>query len=259
MGRIARPTRRAAARTGEFSACSRADPVKSIALKALAIALALLDLAPLFFLSLGLFFLAQLVDRLDHRCRRLALSGLVLVILGGLAGAASNLALAVTGEQIRLLAATLHVFGAPGFALMAAAVMRARANADGPRVSRDPWIAPTLISWLFLIAAFYLNASVGGDAWSRALVALSLSAHIVICLGAGALGWKRQLHMAAGLFALSAFAMILVVGLRLFTSQTIWIHILVFLLSLAAHPAFAFASWRVAAEYRARVGPTAPV
>jgi len=56
-------------------------------LKALAIALALLDLAPILFLSLGLFFLAQLVDRLDPRCRRLALSGVVLVILGGLAGA----------------------------------------------------------------------------------------------------------------------------------------------------------------------------
>jgi len=228
-------------------------------LKALAIVLAFLDLAPIFFGALGWFFLAQLVDRLDPRCRRLALSGLVLVILGGLAGAASNLSLAITGEEIPLLAATLHVFGAPGFALMAAAVVRARANADGPRVSRDPWIAPTIVSWLFLIAAFYLNAAVGGDAWSRALVALSLSAHIVVCIGAGALGWKRQLHMAAGLFALNAFAMIVVAGLRLFTSQTIWIHMFVFLLSLAAQAAFAFAAWRVAAEYRARVGPTAPL
>lgn len=228
-------------------------------MKALAIALAVLDLAPILFLSLGLFFLAQLVDRLDSRCRRLALSGLVLVILGGLAGAASNLSLAVTGEEIPLLAVTLHIFSAPGSALMAAAVMRARANADGPRVSRDPWLAPTLVSWLFLIAAFYLNASVGGDAWSCALVALSVSAHIVVCLGAGALGWKRQLHMAAGLFALNAFAMILVAGLHLFTIQTIWIHMIVFILSLVAQAAFAFASWRVAAEYRARVGPTAPV
>ena len=228
-------------------------------MKALAIALAVLDLAPIFFGALGLFFLAQLVDRLDPRCRRMALSGLFLVILGGLAGAASNLSLAVAGEEIPLLATTLHVFGAPGSALMAAAVMRARANADGPRVSRDPWIAPTIVSWLFLIAAFYLNASAGGDAWSRALVALSLSAHIVICFGAGALGWRRQLHMAAGLFALNVFATTILVGLRLFAPQTVWIHMFVFLLGLAAQSSFAFASWRVAAEYRARVGPTAPV
>jgi len=228
-------------------------------LQALAIALALLDLAPIFFGSLGLFFLAQLVDRLDPRCRRMALSGLVLVILGGLAGAASNLSLAVSGEDIPLLAATLHVFGAPGSALIAAAVLRARANAEGPRVSRDPWLAPTVISWLFLIAAFYLNASFGGDAWMRALLVLSLSASTVICIGAGALGWKRRLHMAAGLFAFDAFAMIVVAGLRVFTSQTIWMHMFILLVSLAAQAAFAFASWRVAAEYRARVGPTAPV
>jgi len=228
-------------------------------LKVLAIALAFLDLAPIFFLSLGLFFLAQLVDRLDPRCRRMALSGLVLVILGSLAGAASNLSLAASGEAIPLLATTLYVFGAPGSALMAAAVIRAQANAGGPRVSRDPWLAPTLLSWLFLIAAFYLNAAFGGDAWSRALLVLSLAATTRICFAAGALGWKRQLHMAAGLFAFNAVATILMAALGQFISQTIWIHIFMFLFGLAAQCAFAFASWRVAAEYRARVGPTASV
>ena len=228
-------------------------------MQALAIALALLDLAPIFFLSLGLFLLAQLVDRLDPRCRRMALSGLVLVVVGGLAGAGSNLSLVVLGEEIPLLATLLHVFGAPGTALMAAAVLRARANVDGPRVSRDPWLAPTLISWLFLIAAFYLSTSLGGDVWSRALVALSLLAGTAICLGAGALGWKRQLHMAAALFGFNAIATILVACLRLLTVQTVWMHLFMFLLNLAAQSAFAFASWRVAAEYRARVGPTAPV
>jgi len=227
-------------------------------LKVLAIALALLDLAPIFFLSLGLFFLAQLVDRLDPRCRRLALSGLGLVILGGLAGAASNLSLAVTGDDLPLLATSLHVFGAPGSALIAAAMIRARSTAFGKEVTRDPWIAPIAISWLFLIAAFYLNAVVGGDAWSRALLALSLSAGTALCFAAGALGWRRQLHMAAAMFAGNAFAMFLVVGLRLFAPPNVWIHLLVFVISLAAQSAFAFASWRVAAEYQARVGPTAP-
>jgi hypothetical protein len=65
--------------------------------------------------------------------------------------------------------------------------------------------------------------------------------------------------MAAGLFAFNATATILVAFVRLLTVQTIWIHLFIFLLNLAAQCAFAFASWRVAAEYRARVGPTAPV
>ncbi len=228
-------------------------------MKILAIVLALLDLAPIFFQSLGLFFLAQLVDRLDSRCRRLALSALLLVVFGGLAGAASNLSLAIVGEEIPLLAATLHVFGAPGSALMAAAMIRARANADGPRVSRDPWIAPTVISWLFLIGAFYVNASFGGEAWSRVLVGLSLLSGLVTCFAAGALGWRRQLHMAAALLAFNAVVTPAAGGLRMYSPQNVWIHMLAFLLNIAAQCAFAFAAWRVAAEYQARVGPTAPV
>ena len=64
--------------------------------------------------------------------------------------------------------------------------------------------------------------------------------------------------MAAALFALNAAATILSAGVSVFTFQTMLIHLFVFLLNLAAQSAFAFASWRVAAEYRARVGPTAP-
>jgi hypothetical protein len=113
------------------------------------------------------------------------------------------------------------------------------------------------ITWAFLIAAFYLNSSMGGEAWRRVLLVLALVAGAAICAAAAALGWRRQLHMAAGLFAVNAFVTIGVAGLQLFTSQNVWIHVLVFLVSLPANAAFAFASWRVAAEYQARVGPTA--
>lgn len=223
----------------------------------LAIALAVLDLAPILFLFLGLFFLAQLVDRLDPRCRRMALCGLAFVILGALAGAASNLSLAVLGEEIPLLATILHVFGAPGLTLLAASLIRSRSTASGRVVVRDPWIAPMFVTWVFLIAAFYLNSSVGHEAWSRVLLVLEVGAGTAICAAAAALGWKRQLHMAAAMFAGNSAAIIMVAVLRLFTSQSVWIHMLVLLMTLAANAAFAFASWRVAAEYQARVGPTA--
>jgi hypothetical protein len=226
-------------------------------LQLLAIALAFFDFAPILFLFLGLFFLAQLVDRLDGRCRRMALIGLLFVVLGALAGAASNLSLALFGDEIPLLAATLHVFGAPGLALLAASLIRSRASAAGRVVERDPWIAPMLLTWAFLIAAFYLNSSMGGEAWKRVLVVLALVSEIAICVTAASLGLRRQLHMAAALFAFNCVVTVAVATLHLFTPQTIWIHMFVFLTSLAADAAFAFASWRVAAEYQARVGPTA--
>ena len=224
---------------------------------AIAIALALLDFAPVFLLALGLFFLVQLVDRLDSRCRRMALTGFALTTLGGLARAGSNLALVFSGQDIPLLTTALYVFAGPGFTLMAAALIRARATALGRQENRDPWLAPTAISWLFLLAAFYLNATVEGDAWSRALLVLAVTGSAATSITAALLGWKRQLHMAAGLFACSIAGTTVVVVLHGLVSQTIWIQLFEVILNLSAQAASAFASWRVAAEYHARVGPTA--
>ena len=223
------------------------------------VALALLDFAPVFFLSLGLFFLAQLVDRLDPRCRRMALTGLVFVTVGALARAASNLAQTLSGQDIPLLTTTLYVFGGPGFTLMAAALIRARATVLSGQPRRDPWLAPTVVSWLFLLAASYLKTSFEGDAWSDVLLALLVAGSAVTCFGAARLGWRRQLHMAAALLAFNIVGTTAVVVLKSLSSQPILLQLLEALIQIAAQAAFAFASWRVAAEYRARVGPTAAV
>ncbi len=227
-------------------------------MKAIAIALALLDFAPVFFLALGLFFLAQLVDRLEPRCRVMALAGFGLVTLGGLARALSNLMLAFTGQEIPLLATSLYVFAGPGFLLMAASMVRARAALAKRRVARDPWIVPSVVSWLFLGAAYYLNTSVepGGEG-NRILIALALFGSAVICLVGAALGWARQLHMAAFLFGMHLVGTGIFVGLRYLETQNLLIQLFGELLSLAAQAGFAFAAWRVAAEYQAKVGPTA--
>ena len=227
-------------------------------MKAIAIALALLDFAPVFFLALGLFFLAQLVDRLEPRCRVMALAGFGLVTLGGLARAFSNLMLAFTGQEIPLLSTSLYVFAGPGFLLMAASMVRARAALAKRRVARDPWIVPSVVSWLFLGAAYYLNTSVepGGEG-NRILIALALFGSAVICLVGAALGWARQLHMAAFLFGMHLVGTGIFVGLRYLETQNLLIQLFGELLSLAAQAGFAFAAWRVAAEYQAKVGPTA--
>ncbi|MBK5254961.1 MAG: hypothetical protein JJE39_02915 [Vicinamibacteria bacterium] len=221
------------------------------------VALALLDFAPVFFLSLGLFFLAQLVERLDPRCRRMALAGFALVMLGGLARAASNLALAISGESIPVLSTTLYVFCGPGFTLMGAALIRGRATTLGRRVVRDPWFAPTAFSWLVLLLAFYLNATTEGDAWKGALLGLGLAGCIATVFAAASLGLRRQLHMAAALFLLNLIGISAVLGLQILVDQNLWTQLVGELLSLAAEAAFAFAAWRVAAEYHARIGPTA--
>lgn len=227
-------------------------------MKAIAIALALLDFAPVFFLSLGLFFLAQLVDRLAPRGRVMALSGFGLVMLGGLAGAFSNLALAFTGQEIPLLAASLYVFAGPGFTLMAASMIRARAAVLKREISRDPWVVPLVVSWLFLGAAYYLNtAQEGAGGGNRVLIVLALSGNAFTCIVGAALGWARHLHMAAFLFGMNIVGTAAFVSLRFLAPQNMLIQLFGEALSLGAQAAFSFAAWRVAAEYEARVGPIA--
>jgi hypothetical protein len=226
-------------------------------LKAIAVALALFDFAPIFFLALGLFFLAQLVDRLEPRCRRLALASLLFVTVGAIARASSNVMLALTGDEIPFLATLIYVFGAPGFALMAESLMRSWMKVIGRSPRLDPWLVPSVISWIFLIAAFALRGEEGSGPWKAVLTVLFLGGSFLTALSAAVLGWKRRLHMAAALFALQYAGTFIFVSIRTFAPEHPLILLFTELLMLASQCAFAFACWRVAAEYNAKIGPTA--
>ena len=226
-------------------------------MQAIAVALALLDFAPVFFLALGLFFLAQLVDRLEPRCRRLALTSLALITVGALARAASNVMFALTGDEIPFLTTLIYVFGAPGFALMAESLMRAWMRVIGRSPRLDPWLVPSVVSWIFLLAAFAMRGEPGSGTWKAVLAVLFLGGSFITSLSAAVLGWKRRLHMAAALLALQFAGTFIFVSIRTFAPQHPLIVLFAELLMLASQCAFAFACWRIAAEYNAKVGPTA--
>jgi hypothetical protein len=219
-------------------------------LKVLAIALALLDFAPVFFLAVGLLFFARLAGKLDPRCFRMGIAGFILVTVGGLARAVSNLALAITGAEIPVLAISLLVFAGPGFALCAGALYRGWQTRLGRPASQDPWIVPVTLSWAFLLLAFYVQSRGGeGREWARVLFVLAWGGSLATCALAAALGWRERLHMSAGLLAFHAFAMTLLAGVGFLGLQSIWIQVIAELLDLAAQMAFAFAAWRISAEY----------
>ena len=224
---------------------------------AIAVGLALLDFVPVAFLALGMFFLVQLVGRLEPRAYRMALAGLLLVALGGAGRVISNLAYAALAREIPPLSAALYVFCGPGLALLSASLIRARGSAIGRPVVRDPWLAPTAISWFFLLAAFYLHSTTEDALWSDLLFSLAGVGYGLTCLAAAGLGWRRQLHMAAALFVFAVAGLATTVAVRWFAPQSTLIQLFGEILNGFAQAAFAFASWRVAAEYEARVGPTA--
>jgi hypothetical protein len=225
--------------------------------KAIAVALALLDFAPIFFLALGLVFLAQLVERLAPRCRRMALVAVGLVSIGVAGRALSNLIFAFTGEEEQLLSTLFYVFGGPGFALMAESLLRSWMETEGKAARIDPWIVPSAISWIFLLGAFAIRGESGEGPWRAILISLFLGGSAVTSFATGVLGWKRRLHMAAGLLLIQFAGTVIFISIRAFAPQHPLIQLLAELMNLAAQAAFAFACWRVAAEYHARIGPTA--
>ena len=146
-------------------------------MKALAIVLAALDFAPLFFQAVGLLLLARLSGRVEPRCRVMAFSGFLLALVGGAARVTANLVLAFSGLDVPLLAAVFAVFAGPGLALVAGSARAARAAIAGAPLRRDPWLVPVVSSWVYLIAAFVLQARTGSPVLAeRALVALGWAA-----------------------------------------------------------------------------------
>ena len=90
--------------------------------------------------------------------------------------------------------------------------------------------------------------------WLRADIASArrASALLVLLLACSMLANVTLAAFAMHMAGTAAFA-----ALRLLEPQSLLIQLFGELLSLAAQAAFAFASWRVAAEYEAKVGPTA--
>jgi hypothetical protein len=224
-------------------------------LNVIALVLALLDFAPVFFLVLGLFFLAQLVDSLEPRARRVALAALVLVGLGAATRAISNVIVAVGQSEVGILATPIYVLGAPGAVLMAEALLRCWMKTIGRSPKLDPWFMPSVLSWMALFVAFLLRGESGNGPWRAVLMSLFLFGAFVTSLATAVLGWKRRLHMASAMLALQFAAIVIFVSIRAFAPQHPLIVLFAEVLLLAGQCAFAFACWRVAAEYGAKLGP----
>ena len=121
--------------------------------------LALVDFFPVVFSSLGLFFLARLVERSEPRSAALAYLGMVLVTLGGFCKAVWKLVLAATGLSLSPLDQLLFVFLGPGFVMMAAALLRVRRAERGFPAKTSPWPIPSAICLASLSVAVFLRVS----------------------------------------------------------------------------------------------------
>ena len=211
--------------------------------------LSVLEIAPVVFASMGLFFLSRLIDRLDPRSGRMAKAAWALVTFGALSHAAWRVARAVLGIDLDPFATAPLVFCAPGLALLSAGLARAWAAVHSRVIRQDPWLAPIALGWLALLGAFYLHGSMGGEMWRLPLLALIVSAAATISFFSAALGWRLRLHMAAVLFAANLAAAAALAAVAAFPGSPLLLRFIVETLHAVSEAAFAIAAWRTAVEY----------
>lgn len=205
--------------------------------------LALVDFFPVIFSGLGLWFLSRVVAQAEPPAASMATLGAILVTLGGSCKAVWKLVLAGTGTNLSPLDQLLFIFMGPGFALMAAALLRARRAERGRAIARSPWPAPVVIATTFLTIALFF-ASQGNRRWNTALLALTVIASNITGIVAGGLLCRRKHYALALCFAFNLVAALVLARLARI-DQTITLQWFEETLNTTSQAAFAFAAWRL--------------
>jgi hypothetical protein len=168
--------------------------------------LALFNFLPVLFTALALFCIARLARALAPASEPMALLGAALVVLAGLCKAAWKLILALGGPDLPWLANALFPLMAPGFTLLALALLHAQR--ETPKPLRQPWLAPlSLIFVAYSIAALRSLGLAVERGWFLPLLTLASLANLTLTGLLLREAWRRRALWLAPLF-LANFAMV---------------------------------------------------
>jgi hypothetical protein len=218
--------------------------------------LALFDYLPVVFTAVALYWVVRMVVFVSPEMGRMAAIGALLVVTGGAAKATWKLIMAASdgAMDIRWLDASLFIFMAPGFILLACAVWGLT------RIVRDLSPLPArilgpagVVATLGASVAFAVAAP-DSPAWSRVLLGAMVFAALALSVLFIIFAIRERLHAAtlllllnlAGTFALSAMARL--------PEQTIPLQWAEQTVNAASWLAFAVAANLVYAHTRERFG-----
>lgn len=225
--------------------------------------MALQDYMPVILSSIGLFFLARMVTRIDPASGRLAYLGWGLISLGGFNKATWKLIMAATSSQTNLvwLDNSLFVLMGPGFLFMGFAIWYAqrRLKDKQPPFFRNVFVLPLLIAAVFIGTAFFMG-------WSRPesrvpffiLLGLTTIANFVTGGLVIRQGLQQGNRLVALLFAFNLLAILMLTGMARIEPQTIPLEWTAQITNTLSNAAFAFASYKLAQQTEATV-PTRPL
>jgi hypothetical protein len=218
--------------------------------------LALYDFLPVVFTAVALYWVVRMVVFISPEMGRMAAVGALLVVTGGTAKATWKLIMAASGGtlDIRWLDASLFIFMAPGFILLACAVWGLT------RIVRDLSPLPArvlgplgVVATLVTSVAFAVVAP-GSPAWSRVLLGAMVIAALALSVLFIIFAIRERLHAATVLLLLNLAGTLALNAMARLPEQTIPLQWAEQTVNAASWLAFAVAANLVYAHTRERFG-----
>ena len=222
------------------------------------IVMALQDYLPVILSSIGLFFLARMVTRIDQASGRLAYLGWALITLGGINKATWKLIMAATSSQTNLvwLDDSLFFLLGTGFLCMGFAVWYAQRRMQEKSLPffKNVFIVPLIIAAVFVGLAVFMSLS---QPTSRIPFYILLGLTTIANFVTGGLlirqGLQQGSRLAALLFGFNLLAILILTGIARIDPQTIPLEWTAQITNTVSNGAFAFASYKLSQLTAARV------
>lgn len=213
--------------------------------------MALQDYMPVILSSVGLFFLARMVSRIDLNSGRLAYLGWGLISLGGFNKATWKLIMAATASQTNLvlLDNSLFVLMGSGFLFMGFAIWYAQRQLQDkkPPLLGNVFVIPVVLAALFIgIAAMMGILRPESRVPFFILLGLTTIANFVTGGLVIRQGLQQGNRLVALLFAFNLLAILMLTGMARIEPQTIPLEWAAQITNTISNAAFAFASYKLA-------------
>ncbi len=218
--------------------------------------LALTDFLPVAFSAVGMFFVARMVAHLSKTQGQMALIGAGLIVAGGFIKAVWKTIMAATNGTVNIVWMDdgLFVWMAPGFVLMAWAVLSAVQLARGQK-PKSVWAVPLgLIAVMFAASIFMAFRRPDSPTWSRVLLGGMVLATVATSVLLIIFAFRQKMSLMAALFILNLVGVFLLNGMARMPDQTIALQWVEEAINAVSWLAFAFAAYKIYQHTRATFG-----
>jgi hypothetical protein len=211
--------------------------------------MALQDFMPVIFSSIGLFFLAKMVSRVDKTSGYLAYLGWFMITSGGANKATWKLWMAFSNSQtdIRWLDDSLFLLMAPGFTAMAFAIFYMQRHMVGKKpILGHPFILSAIVNAICVGAAVFMAVSrPESRTWFFILLGLTTFSNVSLAIMVIRQGYKFGSILIALLFAFNILMVFMLTGMARIDDQSIGLQWAQQISNTISNGAFALASYKL--------------